>query len=69
VHGIIRRSSSFNTGRISHLFADPKVSNRPVIAQKKKKKKKKDTVWRRKAIQPSPKQSESESCAQYEKMP
>lgn len=25
VHGIIRRSSSFNTGRISHLFADPKT--------------------------------------------
>ena len=22
VHGIIRRSSSFNTGRISHLYAD-----------------------------------------------
>ena len=24
VHGIIRRSSSFNTGRISHLYDDPK---------------------------------------------
>ncbi|CAG7817778.1 unnamed protein product [Allacma fusca] len=23
IHGIIRRSSSFNTGRISHLYADP----------------------------------------------
>ena len=23
VHGIIRRSSSFNTGRISHLYDDP----------------------------------------------
>jgi GDPmannose 4,6-dehydratase len=23
VHGIIRRSSSFNTGRIDHLFNDP----------------------------------------------
>lgn len=23
VHGIIRRSSSFNTGRIEHLYADP----------------------------------------------
>lgn len=23
VHGIIRRSSSFNTGRIAHLYADP----------------------------------------------
>lgn len=25
VHGIIRRSSSFNTGRIDHLFNDPEV--------------------------------------------
>lgn len=25
VHGIIRRSSSFNTGRIEHLYADPKA--------------------------------------------
>ena len=25
VHGIIRRSSSFNTGRIDHLYNDPKV--------------------------------------------
>ena len=24
VHGIIRRSSSFNLGRIHHLFDDPK---------------------------------------------
>jgi len=24
IHGIIRRSSSFNTGRIAHLYADPK---------------------------------------------
>lgn len=23
VHGIIRRSSSFNTGRIEHLYKDP----------------------------------------------
>jgi GDPmannose 4,6-dehydratase len=28
VHGIIRRSSSFNTGRISHLYDDPDVLNR-----------------------------------------
>jgi GDPmannose 4,6-dehydratase len=27
VHGIIRRSSSFNTGRIDHLFNDPKILN------------------------------------------
>ena len=25
VHGIIRRSSSFNTGRIQHLYKDPKT--------------------------------------------
>lgn len=31
VHGIIRRSSSFNTGRIEHLFRDPHVPNRPII--------------------------------------
>ena len=24
MHGIIRRASSFNTGRIQHLYADPK---------------------------------------------
>jgi GDPmannose 4,6-dehydratase len=23
VHGIIRRSSTFNTGRLEHLYADP----------------------------------------------
>jgi len=23
VHGIVRRSSSFNTGRIEHLYQDP----------------------------------------------
>lgn len=27
VHGIIRRSSSFNTGRITHLFQDPHTEN------------------------------------------
>ncbi|MGH1366151.1 MAG: GDP-mannose 4,6-dehydratase [Calditrichia bacterium] len=27
VHGIIRRSSSFNTSRIDHLFEDPEVNN------------------------------------------
>jgi GDPmannose 4,6-dehydratase len=27
VHGMIRRSSSFNTGRIDHLFNDPEVLN------------------------------------------
>lgn len=27
VHGIIRRSSSFNTGRIDHLYADPHVDS------------------------------------------
>lgn len=27
VHGIIRRSSSFNTGRVDHLYRDPHLSN------------------------------------------
>jgi GDPmannose 4,6-dehydratase len=31
VHGIIRRSSSFNTGRIIHLFQDPHVDNQRFI--------------------------------------
>ena len=25
VHGLIRRSSSFNTGRIDHLYRDPRT--------------------------------------------
>ncbi len=28
VHGIIRRSSSFNTGRIEYLYEDPHVEKR-----------------------------------------
>ena len=28
VHGIIRRSSSFNTGRLEHLYQDPHVEQR-----------------------------------------
>ena len=31
VHGIIRRSSSFNTGRIDHIFKDPHETNNPLI--------------------------------------
>jgi GDPmannose 4,6-dehydratase len=31
VHGIIRRSSVFNTDRIDHLYQDPHVSNRHLI--------------------------------------
>ena len=27
VHGVIRRSSSFNTGRLEHLYADPHVAD------------------------------------------
>lgn len=27
VHGVVRRSSSFNTGRIDHLFNNPEISN------------------------------------------
>lgn len=30
VHGLIRRSSSFNTGRIDHLYEDPHASNVPL---------------------------------------
>ena len=31
VHGVIRRSSSFNTARINHLYQDPHVKNRKFI--------------------------------------
>ncbi|HOI30242.1 MAG TPA: GDP-mannose 4,6-dehydratase [Melioribacteraceae bacterium] len=31
VHGIIRRSSSFNTGRIDHLYNDPEISGRKLF--------------------------------------
>ena len=31
VHGIIRRSSSFNTSRLSHLYQDPHEKNRKLI--------------------------------------
>jgi GDPmannose 4,6-dehydratase len=31
VHGLIRRSSSFNTGRIDHLYQDPHVMNRKLF--------------------------------------
>jgi len=31
VHGIIRRSSSFNTSRIDHLFNDPEVINKKLF--------------------------------------
>ncbi len=31
VHGIIRRSSSFNTGRIDHILKDPHAKNRRLI--------------------------------------
>lgn len=31
VHGIIRRSSSFNTGRIDHLYNDPAVLNKKLF--------------------------------------
>jgi GDPmannose 4,6-dehydratase len=31
VHGIKRRSSSFNTGRIDHLYQDPHVENQKFI--------------------------------------
>jgi len=31
VYGIIRRSSSFNTGRIDHIYKDPHVESRLYI--------------------------------------
>jgi GDPmannose 4,6-dehydratase len=31
VHGIIRRSSSFNTGRLNEIYQDPHVDNRKMI--------------------------------------
>jgi len=31
VHGVIRRSSSFNTGRLDHLYQDPHEKNRKLI--------------------------------------
>ena len=31
VHGIIRRSSSFNTGRIDHLMANPEINNQQLF--------------------------------------
>ena len=31
VHGVKRRSSSFNTGRIDHLYQDPHERNRKFI--------------------------------------
>ena len=31
VHGIIRRSSSFNTGRIDHLYNDPEIMDKKLF--------------------------------------
>ena len=31
VHGVIRRSSSFNTGRIDHIYQDPHVDNARLV--------------------------------------
>jgi len=31
VHGIIRRCSSFNTGRIDHLFNDPEIHDKKLF--------------------------------------
>jgi GDPmannose 4,6-dehydratase len=31
IHGIIRRSSSFNTGRIDHLYNDPEILNKKLF--------------------------------------
>jgi GDPmannose 4,6-dehydratase len=31
VHGLLRRASSFNTGRLNHLYADPHAADRKLI--------------------------------------
>ena len=31
VHGLIRRSSQFNTGRIDHLYVDPHEGRDPAV--------------------------------------
>ena len=31
VHGVIRKSSSFNTSRIDHIYEDPHIRNRKFI--------------------------------------
>ena len=31
VHGIMRRSSSFNTGRIEHIYQDPHLEGRKLF--------------------------------------
>src|SRR5437867_2934164 len=31
VHGLIRRASTFNTGRIDHIYQDPQVRDRRLI--------------------------------------
>ncbi len=33
VHGIVRRSSSFNTGRVQHLYKDPKIHSEGIFSK------------------------------------
>ena len=33
VHGLIRRASTFNTGRIEHLYQDPHINGRTLRVQ------------------------------------
>ena len=35
VHGVIRRSSSFNTGRIDHLYQDPHEKSKNLFFNKR----------------------------------
>ena len=30
VHGVIRRASTFNTGRLDHIYADPHLKDAPL---------------------------------------
>ena len=54
VHGILRRSSSFNTGRIEHLYLDEWVrdmkKNRLVSASYSRCSRTKSITWRHKAM-------------------
>ena len=45
VHGIIRKSSSFNTGRIDHLYVDPHNKTNFYLSDKEKAKKYKIEIW------------------------
>ena len=49
VHGILRRSSSFNTGRIEHLYLDEWVRDMKQRASSRKSSPTRSTTWRHRA--------------------